>query len=209
VSETLGKSHLTTTTTINEQHSTNNHLRAFVVKSDFSFETSSLDGVFAVRPQIRSDERDHLVRISCDEQFEERGLNIAWVQTSLTHTLHALTLRGMHYQSGNYGEIKLIRCVSGCVWDCLLDIRPESPTYRLWQSWELSARNELGLYVPAGIAHGFLSLTPDARMLYFMSQPDAAADATGVRWDDPFAGIQWPFEPEHISEKDSALPTLA
>lgn len=118
------------------------------------------------------------------------------------------TLRGMHFQKPPCGEIKLIRAVTGKVWDCLVDVRPDSPSFGKWESFELSEENGSALYVPEGIAHGFLTLTPEVRMLYFMSVPYSPEHATGVYWKDPEVAIAWPGNPLVISAKDGSWPPL-
>ena len=114
----------------------------------------------------------------------------------------------MHFQKAPCGEIKLIRAITGTVWDCLVDVRPDSPAFGKWQSFELSEENGNALYVPEGIAHGFLTLTPDVRMLYSMSTAYSPEHATGIPWNDPDIGIRWPKTPVMISEKDQGLPCL-
>lgn len=115
----------------------------------------------------------------------------------------------MHFQKAPCGEIKLIRTVTGKVWDCLVDVRPESPTFGKWEAFELSEENGNALYVPEGIAHGFLTLTPDVRMLYSMSVPYSPEHASGFLWNDPALAITWPGEPSIISGKDQSWRCLS
>lgn len=170
---------------------------------------TALPGVFRIASQRRGDHRGYLVRTWCEETFRGAGLNTRWMQSSVTSSPITGTLRGMHFQTSPFGEIKLIRCLTGTVWDCLIDARPDSPAYGKWQAFELSEENGDSLYVPEGIAHGFLTLTPDVRMHYSMSTIYSAAHASGFRWDDPAFGIQWPGTPALISEKDQTWPLLA
>ncbi|BCU76907.1 dTDP-4-dehydrorhamnose 3,5-epimerase [Luteolibacter sp. LG18] len=165
-----------------------------------------LPGVHVIDAPKRGDERGYLVRTYCEDHFRNAGLNTHWVQCSLTHTAREGTLRGMHFQTSPFGEIKLIRCVSGSVWDCVVDLRPTSPCFGQWEAYELSEANERSLYVPEGVAHGFYSLTDDVRMLYQMSAPYSPEHASGVRWDDAELSIDWPRPPRLVSEKDLALP---
>ncbi len=169
---------------------------------------TSLPGVFTVGSEKRGDHRGYLVRTACEESFAKAGLNTRWIQSSITSSPVQGTLRGMHFQTAPFGEIKLIRCLTGAIWDCLVDVRPDSPTYLKWQSFELSEENSLALYVPEGIAHGFYTLTPDVRMLYSMSAPYSAPHASGVRWDDPAIAIAWPGAPSVIGEKDLNWPLI-
>lgn len=167
---------------------------------------SLLPGVFLVRSEKRGDDRGYLIRTCCEDSLRQAGLNTRWVQSSVTYTAAKGTLRGMHYQKPPFAEIKLIRCLTGAVWDCLVDIRPDSPTFGRWEAFELSEENGLALYVPEGIAHGFITLTPDVRMLYSMSAVYSAPHASGIRWNDPRIGIQWPAVPEVMSSRDETYP---
>ena len=168
-----------------------------------------IPGVFKVQPAKHGDERGYLVRTHCAETFAAAGLNHRWVQSSVTSSPMRGTLRGMHYQTAPFGEIKLIRCLTGTVWDCLVDIRPASLTYGQWEAFELSEDNATALYVPEGIAHGFLTLTSDVRMLYVMSAIYSPAHESGVRWDDATVGIPWPAQPVILSDRDASWPLLA
>ena len=112
----------------------------------------------------------------------------------------------MHYQAPPHAEAKLVRCTAGAAWDVVLDLRPDSPTYLEHFALRLDADNRLALYVPPGVAHGFLTLEDDSELLYQMSvyfEPDAAR---GVRWDDPAFAIEWPRTPARISERDAGYP---
>lgn len=173
-----------------------------------NIETTSIDGVRRITSEKRSDPRGYLIRSFCEEHFAAAGLNTRWRQCSVTYSAAAGTLRGMHFQRTPFTEIKLIRCLTGMVWDCLVDIRKGSPSYGAWEAFELSEENGTSLYVPEDVAHGFLTLTPDVRLHYSMSEAYSAEHASGVRWDDPALGIAWPARPEIISEKDAALPLL-
>jgi dTDP-4-dehydrorhamnose 3,5-epimerase len=110
----------------------------------------------------------------------------------------------MHFQAPPHGEVKLIRCTAGAVHDVIVDLRADSPTFRQWASIELSGENRRTLYVPEGFAHGYVTLTDDAEMLYQMSVPHHAPAARGVRWNDPAFAIAWPLEPLVISERDAS-----
>lgn len=170
---------------------------------------TSLSGVFLIDSTKRGDPRGYLVRTYCAEAFRKAGLNTNWLQSSVTCSPAVGTLRGMHFQSAPYGEIKLIRCITGRVWDCLVDIRPDSPTFGKWEAFELSEDNNHALYVPESIAHGFLTLTPDVRLHYSMSAVYSAPHARGIRWNDPQLAIPWPGKPTVIAEKDSSWPLLS
>lgn len=171
-------------------------------------EPTTIPGVFLVNSPKHGDERGYLQRIYCEKSFQAEGLNTRWVQSSMTSSPVQGTLRGMHFQKPPCGEIKLIRAVSGKVWDCLVDVRPDSPTFGKWESFELSEENGRALYVPEGIAHGFLTLSPDVRMLYSMSVPYSPEYACGLHWNDPALSIRWPNVPCVISERDQNWPFL-
>ncbi len=129
-------------------------------------------------------------------------------ETSIAFNRSRLTLRGLHYQTAPHEETKLVRCTRGSVYDVVADLRPDSPTSRGWFGVELSAENCLALYVPAGCAHGYLTLEDDTELLYQISRPYMPDAATGVRWDDPTLAIDWPGPPWAISERDASYPLL-
>jgi len=141
-------------------------------------------------------------------EFAASGLETAVAETSIAYNQSRLTLRGLHYQTSPHEETKLVRCTSGSVYDVVADLRPDSPTSRGWHGVELSAENRLALYVPAGCAHGYLTLEDDTELLYQISRPYMPDAATGVRWDDPTLGIHWPASPRVISPRDASLPYL-
>jgi dTDP-4-dehydrorhamnose 3,5-epimerase len=172
-------------------------------------EATTLPGVFLIKEEKRGDHRGYLVRTYCEDTFREAGLNTRWLQSSITSSPVQGTLRGMHFQEAPFGEIKLIRCLTGTVWDCLVDVRPKSPAFGKWQAFELSEENGHSLHVPEGIAHGFFTLTPDVRMHYSMSAIYSAPSASGIRWSDPDLAIAWPGEPAVVSDKDRNWPTLS
>ena len=131
----------------------------------------------------------------------------AWEpQTSLSGNPHPFTLRGMHYQKAPHGEAKLVRVARGRVFDVALDLRPASPTYRRWVGEELSADNLMALYIPDGVAHGFLTLEADTDVLYQIAPAYTPGHEAGVRWDDPAFGIDWPGKPLLISDRDASYP---
>jgi dTDP-4-dehydrorhamnose 3,5-epimerase len=169
---------------------------------------TTLPGTFVIEATKHSDARGYLIRTYCQNTFATNHLNTNWSQSCITSSPIEGTLRGMHFQTKPHAEIKLIRCITGRVWDCLVDLRPDSPTYLRWESFELSEQNDRSLYVPEGIAHGFLTLTPDVRMLYSMSTPYAPDSVSGVLWNDPALAIVWPKIPIVIAEKDQAWPLL-
>jgi len=170
------------------------------------FEEQPIEGLYLIRPERREDERGYFQRIFCESTFRSQGLEFAVLQTSMSYSAELGTLRGLHFQQSPHGEEKLIRCCRGAVWDVLVDVRPDSSTYGKWCSFELRAEEGNAIFVPKGLAHGFLTLEPHTEMHYMMSSvyvPDAAG---GVRWNDPDLAIDWPFFPQLISERDRNLP---
>jgi dTDP-4-dehydrorhamnose 3,5-epimerase len=170
------------------------------------FTATPLAGAYVVEPERLEDERGFFARTFCRREFAAHGLNPDLVQCSLSYTARAGTLRGLHYQAAPHQEAKLVRCTRGAVYDVIVDLRRESPTFRRWTAVELSADNRLMLYVPEGCAHGFQTLRAATEVLYQMSafhDPDAAR---GVRWDDPAFRIDWPAAERVISERDRHYP---
>lgn len=165
-------------------------------------EQAAIQGVYSVTLEPISDERGFFARSWCKQELRKFHLDFDIVQCNISHNHHAGTLRGMHYQEYPAEEEKYIRCTHGAIYDVVVDLRPKSPTYRRWVSFLLSASNYVMLYVPRGCAHGFLTMEKDTEVFYQMSQYYASEHACGVRWDDPAFGIQWPFPPVLVSEKD-------
>ena len=171
------------------------------------FMPTSVDGAYVVELEPVGDERGLFARIWCEQEFADAGLTAHLSQCSISRNTHAATLRGMHYQLHPNEEAKLVRCTRGAIYDVVLDLRPESATYLAWHAAELSPENGAALFVPEGCAHGFQTLTDDSEVLYLISHPYAPKSATGVRWDDPAFGIEWPSaESRTMSEKDRAWP---
>lgn len=173
------------------------------------FEKAPVAGAFRIKPERITDERGYFARVFDAEEFRTQGLRADACQTSVSFNAAVGTLRGMHWQAPPYGECKLIRCVRGAVWDVVLDLRPDSGTYRTWWSMELNADEGAMLYVPEGVAHGFLTLVPASEVMYQMTDAYVPEAARGVRWDDPAFGITWPSPPSVISERDRMYPDFA
>lgn len=170
------------------------------------FEEQSIRGVYLIHPDRIEDDRGFFARTYSRTIFLEVGLTPCDLECSISHNAHRGTLRGLHYQSSPHGETKLVRCTQGDIWDVVVDLRPESQTFG--QSWsvELSAKNGLSIYIPNGVAHGFLTQTPESEVFYQIANPYVPSAATGVRWDDPVLNIPWPFDPLVISDRDRNLP---
>lgn len=174
-----------------------------------NFKPLALAGVYLIAPTIHRDERGFFVRAWCKQEFAKNVGGVEFVQTSLSSNTRAGTIRGLHYQSAPFAEAKLVRCVKGSVFDVVVDLRPESPTYRQWHAEELSEINGAALLIPEGVAHGFQSLCDDSSLLYQISQYYAPEAARGVRWDDPAFAIKWPLPVSVISERDRTWPNVA
>ena len=158
-----------------------------------------------VEPEAVVDERGFFARTWCAEEFRLRGLNSSLAQCSLSSNARRGTLRGMHYQKKPYAEAKLVGCCAGAIYDVLLDLRQESPTYLQWFAAELTTGNHKMLYVPEGFAHGFQTLVDTSEVFYQISQPYRAESARGVRWNDPRFGIEWPLRDPILSPRDRAF----
>jgi dTDP-4-dehydrorhamnose 3,5-epimerase len=170
------------------------------------FRETELSGVVVVSLEKIEDERGFFARSWCSREFAEQGLQSTFVQENVGFNIRRGTLRGLHYQEHPYEEVKLIRCVAGAIWDVALDLRADSPTYGQSVGAELTAENNEMLYVPAGFAHGYLTLSDDATMRYFTSQFYEPQAARGVRYDDPAFAIDWPAEVRLVSEQDRSWP---
>jgi dTDP-4-dehydrorhamnose 3,5-epimerase len=167
-----------------------------------------LQGAYVVELDLIGDERGWFARTYDEALFAEHGLEPIGVQANSSFNAARDTLRGLHYQADPYGEAKLVRCVRGAIWDVGVDLRPDSDTYTEWHAVELSADNRRGLYLPAGLAHGFQTLTDDCEVQYLMGQVHVPEAAHGVRWDDPAFAIAWPqpHGPRTISARDARWP---
>jgi dTDP-4-dehydrorhamnose 3,5-epimerase len=167
-------------------------------------------GAYLIDLQKYEDSRGFFARAWCEHEFKDQGLQVTWVQANLAYSEHKGTLRGMHYQAAPYAEAKLMRCIRGAMYDVILDLRPNSSTFRHWFGAELSADNRRALYVPEGFAHGYLTLVDHTETFYPVSQfytPDAEG---GVRWNDTAFGIDWPItEGLILSDKDQSWPDFA
>lgn len=168
-----------------------------------------LPGAFLVELERREDDRGYFARTWCRREFESAGLDSRLVQCSLSHNLRRGTLRGMHWQAAPHGEVKLVRCTRGAIWDVIIDLRPDSPAYTRHFGCELTGESGRALYIPEGFAHGFVTLSDDTDVYYQMSeyfQPDAAR---GVRWNDPAFGIAWPVTAPTLHPRDAGYPDFA
>jgi dTDP-4-dehydrorhamnose 3,5-epimerase len=167
------------------------------------FVSTPLAGAYVIELEKRGDERGFFARLFCEREFGAAGLDTRFVQINNSLSKDKGTLRGMHYQLGEAAEVKVVRCVRGALWDAILDLRPQSPTFGQSFGAELSAENRRMMYVPRGFAHGLLTLEADTEALYLVSAFYAPERERGIRWNDPRFSIRWPAEPKVISEKDA------
>jgi dTDP-4-dehydrorhamnose 3,5-epimerase len=162
------------------------------------FSETKLKGSFLIEPERKEDQRGFFARTWCQEEFEDQGLNPKLVQCSVSFYNKKGTLRGMHFQVAPFEETKLVRCTKGEIFDVIIDLRPDSQTFKKYFSVLLNEENRLMLYIPPGFAHGFQTMTDNAEVFYQMSQLYSPEHARGVRWNDPVFGIQWPPEDKRI-----------
>jgi len=173
------------------------------------FTETILKGAFVIELERIEDNRGFFARTFCRTEFQTHRLNADLVQCSISFNRRRGTLRGMHFQVAPHAELKLVRCTRGAVYDVILDLRPQSPTFARWVAVELSAENRRMLYIPEGLAHGFQSLVDDTELFYQITEYYAPECSRGVRWNDPAFQIRWPFEPSVISERDRTHPDFA
>jgi dTDP-4-dehydrorhamnose 3,5-epimerase len=172
------------------------------------FEPLPVEGCRLIVPAVHRDDRGSFARIWCEKEFSDAGIRFANSQFNLSVNARRGTLRGMHLQKAPHAEAKIVRCTKGRIYDVMLDLRPDSPTYLSWHAVELSADNQLAVLIPEGCAHGFQSLEDDAHVHYQMSVPYAPEAACGVRWDDPAFGIRWPLPSPVLSTRDAGYPNF-
>jgi dTDP-4-dehydrorhamnose 3,5-epimerase len=171
------------------------------------FRETAIQGAFVIELEPTHDERGFFARTWCEREFEARGLGTCIRQCNTSFNQWKGTLRGMHYQEAPYSEARLVRCTRGAVYDAIIDLRPDSSTYRQYVAIELTADNRKALYIPQGFAHGFQTLEDQTEVFYQMSEFYYPDFARGVRWDDPGFGIAWPASERRIvSARDQSYP---
>jgi dTDP-4-dehydrorhamnose 3,5-epimerase len=172
------------------------------------FIATKLEGAWIVEPEPNEDERGLFARTFCAREFGHHGLVEKFVQCNTSWNARKGTVRGMHYQLPPSCEAKLVRCTAGSLWDVMIDLRPDSQTFRQHVGVELSARNRRALYIPEMFAHGFQAIEDETEVFYQMSEFYAPELAAGLRYDDPKLAIVWPLSVTSISEKDRDWPLL-
>lgn len=170
------------------------------------FHPTPLGGARLIDLEKRGDERGFFARLFCEKEFSQEGLVRQFVQINTSLTGKRGTLRGMHYQLPPAAEVKVVRCIRGALYDVILDLRPDSPTFGQSFGAELSAENRTMMYVPQGFAHGFVTLAEDTEVFYLVHAFYAPDHERGIRFNDPRFGIHWPIEPLELSDKDRCWP---
>ena len=170
------------------------------------FTETKIAGAFIVELEPLLDDRGFFALSWSEREFARRGLESRLAECNVSFNRKKGTLRGMHYQQSPHGQAKLVRCTRGAIFDVIIDLRPDSATFRQWIGVELTADNHLALYIPKDFAHGFQTLTSESEILYHMSSPYVPDSGRGVRWDDPAFGIEWPDDVRLINSRDAAYP---
>lgn len=170
------------------------------------FTETKLKGAFIIEPDRLEDERGFFARTWCQKEFQAHKLNPRLVQCNISFNKRKGTLRGMHFQVAPYEEAKLVRCTMGAIYDVIIDLRPDSSTFKKHIGVILNPENRTMLYIPEGFAHGFLTLEDNTEILYQMSEFFSSEHLRGIRWDDPTFRIDWPIEVRVISDRDRNYP---
>jgi dTDP-4-dehydrorhamnose 3,5-epimerase len=173
-----------------------------------NFIETALAGAYIIDIEKREDNRGFFARAWCADEFAQHRLDIQQSQFSISFNHKRGTLRGMHWQAAPHGEVKLVRCTGGAIYDVIVDLRPTSPTFKQWIGVELSAANRRMLYIPKSFAHGFITLADATEVFYQISVSFNPQAGRGARYDDPAFGIMWPEPVAVISDKDLQWPTF-
>ncbi len=175
-------------------------------ENEMIFTETKLKDAYVIEIQKFEDDRGFFGRTFCQKEFEKYGLNSNVSQANVSFNKKKGTLRGMHYQADPYGEVKLVRCTRGAIYDVIIDVRPGSPTFKQWIGVELTAGNYMMLYVPEKFAHGFQTLVDETEVIYQVSQFYTPGSERGIRYDDPAFRVHWPLAVQVISDKDRSWP---
>ena len=170
------------------------------------FHPTPIEDVFIVDVEPIEDSRGFFARAWCSREFQKKGLKNTIAQCNVSFNYKKGSVRGMHYQLPPYEEVKMVRCISGAIFDVVIDLRKDSSTYKKWFGAELSATNYKMLYVPEGFAHGYQTLEKDSVVFYQVTEYYQPGAERGVRWDDPAFNIEWPLTLSEISDKDKSYP---
>ncbi len=170
------------------------------------FTETPIKGAMIIELEKYEDHRGYFARGFCKKEFEQQGLDPHIVQCNFSKSRKKGTLRGMHYQAAPHSEVKMVRCMNGSIYDVIVDLRKDSPSYKRWFGLKLTDENYNMLYIPKGLAHGFQTLVEDSVIFYMVTQYYNQQAESGVRWNDPSFNIDWPLDVSEISEKDQAYP---
>jgi len=171
---------------------------------------TKLAGVYLIEPRRFEDERGFFAPSFSAREFAARGLASEFVENNISYSKNRGTLRGMHYQAAPYGQAKLVRCTKGAVFDVVVDLRPNSPTFKQWTGVELSAENRSMMYLPADCGHGFQTLVDDTEVFYMVSSVYVPESGRGFRWNDPAFNIDWPdIGARILIERDQKYPDFS
>lgn len=173
-----------------------------------NFHNTDLPGVHLISTDLHSDQRGEFFRAFCSKEFELNMLETNYVQSNVSFNKISGTVRGMHYQKGVDAEVKVVRCTSGSIFDVVVDLRKNSPTYLKWFGAELSEKNRMQMYVPKGCAHGYQALEARSSVHYLVSNFYKPESEFGIRWNDPTINIKWPLCVTSISKKDASWPLI-
>lgn len=172
------------------------------------FDALSLQGAWLISPEPHADTRGSFARLFCRDEFAQQGLCSEFAQHSVSCNTRKATLRGLHYQDAPHAETKLVRCSRGSIYDVVVDIRKTSSTFGKWLGFELSADNNLALYIPEGFAHGFVTLLDNSDVQYMIDKPHVSNHGKSICWNDPDLAINWPVQPQVISDQDNAAQQM-
>ena len=172
------------------------------------FSELELKGAYLIEPELINDNRGFFARSFCIDEFQANNLEFEIKQSNLSFNKDKGTLRGMHFQQEPFAEAKLVKCISGSIYDIIVDLRKESQTYKQWLGMELSSINRKMLYIPKGFAHGFQTLEDNVEVFYQMFEKYAPGFSSGVKWNDVSLSIKWPIPISVISEKDKSYPDM-
>lgn len=170
------------------------------------FTKSKVDGAFIIELEKFEDERGFVAYAWREKEFLEHGISTKFLEMIMSYNIRKGTLRGMHFQNKPFAQAKLVRCTNGAIYDVAIDLRPDSRTYKKWDAIELTARNRRMFYIPEGCAHGFQTLEDETEVLYQISTVYSPDNASGVRWNDPAFGIEWPPDERTIIGRDREYP---
>jgi dTDP-4-dehydrorhamnose 3,5-epimerase len=172
------------------------------------FKETTLPGAYVIEPEKINDHRGYFARVWCRAELEKHGLKSDLAQSNVGFSNKKATLRGLHFQHAPHAEVKIVRCTRGAIFDVIVDLRRESPTYKKWFAVELSDENSRMIYVPERFAQGYITLVDNTEMHYHTSQFFSPQTAAGIRYNDPAFGIEWPMAPAVVSVQDSTWPLI-